>query len=177
MDEVEENLTNYIKEINIAKNAISQLKGIEIESMDLQLALCDVLNVERMQPTELLSKKLTNQQIIDALRNYNFLKNKPEVLCEIELEVSILPEGTPKLLTEQTLKVKGEVWIVHKNDQDPFPSSPHAHNYESGVSLHLGTGEFFRKRDSIGFVDCKKLKSIREKISNHVLPKIGQRCI
>src|SRR5207237_6227170 len=37
--------------------------------------------------------------------------------------------GIPILLTEAQVKLQGEIWIVHKNDADPFPSNPHAHNY------------------------------------------------
>jgi len=61
------------------------------------------------------------------------------------LTESLLPEEFPRLLTEQTIRVKGEVWRIHKADPDLFPSNPHAHNCESGVVLHLGTGEMFDK--------------------------------
>lgn len=39
MNDLEKKLISYIKEMNIAKATLSQLKGVEIESMDLQLAL------------------------------------------------------------------------------------------------------------------------------------------
>jgi hypothetical protein len=52
-------------------------------------------------------------------------------------------------------KVNGEIWRVHKNDPDPFPSFPHAHCVSGpenlkGCKLHLGTGELFRKKQSMG---------------------------
>lgn len=160
--------------MNIAKATLSQFKSVDIESMDLQLALCEKLGIESMEPVDLLDKELSNDQMIELLREYNF--TKPEIIAKIELEDSILPEGTPKLLTEQTVKVKSEVWMIHKNDADPFPSTPHAHNYESGVSLHLGTGEFFNKRQSKGFLDCKKLIRIRDSIKGHELQVLDERC-
>lgn len=174
MDNLEEKLIAYIKELHVAISVLSQLKGIGLESMDVQLALCERLNIESMQPIELLKNKISSDQMIELLKDYNF--SKPETIGTVELEESILPAGIPKLLTEQTIKVKGEIWIVHKNDVDPFPSAPHAHNYESGVSLHLGTGEIFRKRASKGFVTCKNLKLVRAEITNHELPSLDERC-
>lgn len=174
MDELEKKLISYIREMNIAKATLSQLKGTELDSMEVQLALCDKLNIQSMQPFDLLNQNLSSEKMIELLWDYNF--TKPDIVEHIELDESILPEGTPKLLTEQTVKVKGEVWIIHKNDADPFPSTPHAHNYDSGISLHLGTGEFFKKRTSKGFLECKKLKLVREKIKDHELPSLDARC-
>lgn len=174
MDNIEAKLIFYIKEMNIAKATISQLKGLDLDSMEIQQALCEKLSIESTQAIELLDKELTCSQIIELLKDYNF--SKAEVLGKIVLEESILPEGTPKLLTEQTVKVKGEVWTIHKSDIDPFPSNPHAHNYDSGISLHLGTGEFFRKRDYRGLLDCKKLMTLRGKIKELTLPKLDKRC-
>lgn len=174
MDKFEKKLISYMREMNIAKSTLSQLKGIELDSMEVQLALCDKLNIQSMQPDDLLDQNLSSEKMIELLRDYNF--TKPDIIDQIELDESILPEGTPKLLTEQTVKVKGEVWVIHKNDADPFPSTPHAHNYESGISLHLGTGEFFKKRTSKGFLQCKKLKLVRGKIKGHELPSLDARC-
>jgi len=111
------------------------------------------------------------KKIISLLRNFDFRKFHPEVLAEFASEVPLIPEDIPRLLTEQTVKVKGEIWRVHKNDADPFPSVPHAHNYESGVVLHLGSGEMFNKnRQSIGSIGCKKLLQVRSKLSGLTLP-------
>ena len=105
------------------------------------------------------------------LSNFDFRKFHPEVLAEFISEEPLIPEGIPRLLTEQTVKVKGEVWRIHKNDVDPFPSVPHAHNYESGVVLHLGSGEMFDKnRQSIGNIGCKKLLRVRGKLGSLTLP-------
>ena len=174
MDDIEKNLISYIREMNTAKAILSQLKGSEVDSMDIQLALCEKLNIESLQPVDLLDKNLSSEQMVDLLKDYSF--SKPEKIDEVLLDESILPPGTHKLLTEQTVKVKGEVWVVHKNDADPFPSTPHAHNYESGISLHLGTGEMFKKRTSKGFLDCKKLNLLREKLRDHILPNLDERC-
>ena len=60
-----------------------------------------------------------------------------------------------RYILEEDFKVSGEVWRVHKNDADPYPSNPHAHCVGGakrfiGCTLHLGTGELFRERNPLG---------------------------
>ena len=62
----------------------------------------------------------------------------------------------------QRLKVKNEVWEVHLHDDDPFPSSPHAHNYEKGLKLDLRNGDLYRGSKRVDRLPKKKLLRIRE---------------
>ncbi len=39
--------------------------------------------------------------------------------------------------------------MVHKNDADPLPSSPHAHNYEQCLKMHLGTGDLYQRKERV----------------------------
>jgi len=56
--------------------------------------------------------------------------------------------------------------MVHTTDPDPFPSKPHAKDYQRRVKLHLGTGEIFdtRKR-RVGKLKYPTLMDIRNMIS------------
>lgn len=74
----------------------------------------------------------------------------------VEVCVGVSQWKTPDglFILEEDFKVSGEVWRVHLSDADPFPSVPHAHciggaNRFVGCTLHLGTGELFRKRASL----------------------------
>jgi hypothetical protein len=58
---------------------------------------------------------------------------RPAATASIALEESIIPPDVPRKLEEVRLKVRGEIWDIHKNDADPFPSNPHAHNIQTGV--------------------------------------------
>ena len=172
VDDIEQRLIAYIEASQSARAVLSQLHGLELTGSDIQSALVEVLAIPDNPPHGVLDKGLTASQIIDTLKSFNFKKLHLEILAEFTEDEPLVPEGIPRLLTEQTVKVKGEVWRVHKNDADPFPSTPHAHNYESGVVLHLGSGEMFdRNRKSIGTVGCKKLLRIRGGLSSLVLPK------
>src|SRR6266404_2611368 len=79
-----------------------------------------------------------------------------ELLTEIEFEKSPIPDGTLRRLDEVTIKSDGCVWRIHKNDADPFPSNPHAHNLESGLKLDLSTGALYFRRQATGTKVSKK---------------------
>jgi hypothetical protein len=86
-------------------------------------------------------------------------------ILEIELPESPIPPGTPQRMDEATVRRFGCVWRVHKNDPDPFPSRPHAHNLESGLKMHLGTGQLFlRGRDTGRKIEKKHLDVIRAEL-------------
>lgn len=85
------------------------------------------------------------------------------LLCEIKLEESPIPQGTLRRLDEVTIKRDGHVWRVHKNDADPFPSNPHAHNVESGLKLDLSTGElYFGSKSTGNAIKRKHLLNVRQ---------------
>lgn len=111
--------------------------------MDIQNALCTALSIDMVEPYDLLDRELSAREIVDLLQDFDFRVFHPEILAEVVLDPGILPDGTTRLLTEKTVKVKGEIWRTHKTDADPWPSNPHAHNLETGIKLHLGTGEMF----------------------------------
>lgn len=66
-----------------------------------------------------------------------------QILCEIAFEKSPIPENCLRLLLEVTIKRDGCAWRIHKNDSDPFPSNPHAHNVEIGLKLDLSNGKLY----------------------------------
>jgi hypothetical protein len=85
-----------------------------------------------------------------------------EVLCEVEFEVSPIPDGVMRRLEEVTIKRDGCIWRIHMNDADPFPSNPHAHNIESGLKLDLSNGDlYFHNRPSGKRISRKDLQFIR----------------
>ncbi len=59
-------------------------------------------------------------------------------------------------------KVLGAVWYMHKNDKDPFPSNPHAHQLEDNLKLDLSNGKLFRKRTCVKQLKKKDLLILRE---------------
>jgi len=81
----------------------------------------------------------------------------------IELDHSPIPDGCRRRLDEVQIKRDGEIWRIHKNDHDPSPTSPHAHNLESGLKLDLGNGSLWLHSQDCGkSVSRKDLLAIRE---------------
>lgn len=172
MDDISEKINAYIAASTEAMRLIEKGQGISLESFDIQKALQDVLGPDSDNPAYLLGYKLTSDRILELLSGYDFRKNKSILLATIELNEPIIPDGTIRTLTEQTIKAGGEIWRIHKNDADPFPSTPHAHNIETGLVLHLGTGVLYdKKRRQVKNIGCKALLSIRSKISQLSLPE------
>jgi hypothetical protein len=157
--DIEQRLFSFVRNSTEARSVLSRLHDMNVESIDIQTALVEVLKLD--DPIYLLERNLSAADMIEQLRDFNFSKYHPELLAEIELDESLIPEGIPRLLTEATIKNRGEVWRVHKNDADPFPSNPHAENYASGLRLNLSTGGLFRKREELGRIGRKELLEIR----------------
>jgi hypothetical protein len=92
--------------------------------------------------------------------------NKNDII-EVEFSVSPIPEQTLRKMEEVSVRRDGCVWRVHKNDPDPFPSQPHAHNTESGLKMHLGTGRlYYRSTDTNKSIDRKMLLFIRTELTD-----------
>lgn len=146
-----------------ARERLEKIHHCEIEPIDFQEAYRERNEFKRA--TDMLYLELPSvDEAVKQLSDYNFAALYPELLQEIHVEEPMVPEEFPRLLTEKTVKLKGEIWRIHKYDADPFPSSPHAHNLETGLKLHLGTGELFRKTKQVGRIKCKELDVLREQI-------------
>lgn len=161
----------FIQSAMSATDSLSVSMRTQLKYVDIQDALMEVLGTE--SPGDLLTRHFTPNGIVSLLAKYDFRRLRPELIEDIRVEHSIVPQGTQQRLPEVTVRSKGEIWRVHKNDADPWPSNPHAHNLETGLKLHLGTGELFLKRRSIGKrIRKKDLKAIRSKIRNCKLPPL-----
>lgn len=72
-----------------------------------------------------------------------------EILIDIDVGISAWQQvGSTRYIIEEDYKVGGDIWRVHLNDADPYPSKPHAHCIAGtkrfiGKKLHLGTGQLF----------------------------------
>jgi hypothetical protein len=65
------------------------------------------------------------------------------------------------------IKLRGHIWVVHHNDPDPWPSKPHAHDYEQRQKLDLGSGQIFSlpERKLIEKLRMKELVLLRDELS------------
>ena len=152
------------------RERLSSKRGFDIEPLEFQLAFQRKMG--KTNERELLYIELpTVDDAVKIFEDYEFTPPPSPLVEMIELEGSVLPEGIPKLIMEETIRRKGEIWRIHANDLDFLPSNPHAHNIESGLKLHLGTGGLYRKKDLVGYITCKDLCSIRDLLKKIKPPK------
>lgn len=102
--------------------------------------------------------EITYEEAEKMLSDFNF-----STLTQIiEDEDNIIPQN---ILFQKKVRVKskGQIWIIHKNDADPFPSNPHAHNYEQNFKLDLSNGNCYQCKILKFKIGKKELLQIREK--------------
>ncbi|EPT0833138.1 TPA: hypothetical protein ACV4T5_002692 [Yersinia enterocolitica] len=112
------------------------------------------------------------ESLVRILKASDFLNDKKDILEKIVFDGDLIPDNTLVNINKKKYKMKGQVWIIHQNDVDPFPSSPHAHNYDENLVMHLGNGKLFRDRKHISTVKEKEFLKFRQQVNNVVLPAL-----
>lgn len=92
-------------------------------------------------------------------------------MADIEIEIPLIDlDGLKNIrLKEVFIKAGGEIWVFHKYDKDPSPSTPHGHNKETGEKLDVYTGE--RINPITGQIQGKLKDKILEKIQDDLRKK------
>lgn len=121
---------------------------------------------------DIASEHWTYNQCKEWFEKSALIKTTPKIAGAVYIENTIIPEGTYRTFLEEQVKFKGEKWIIHKNDADPFPSSPHAHNYEARLKLHMGNGDLYHGTDKVGTVKRKDFINLRNSFKNIAMPPL-----
>lgn len=125
---------------------LSSLLGHYFERDDVHLFLIFNDNIGKIDLVEILSN-----EILSVSGYVEFESDEFDFLLEGKIE-------------KATIKSNGYQWVIHKNDADPFPSSPHAHEFNLNVKLDLRTGVMYQKRRQVGFLTKKEFARLKEKI-------------
>jgi hypothetical protein len=126
-------------------------------------------------PPEIIFHQLTALEIANLVEGFFSYSGSP--IGELSFNYSILPEELNDSIQKARIKFDGEIWTIHKNDVDPFPSQPLAYNYKEGYKLHLGNGGLYRKKDFIGNIRKKDFILLRQRIIAEIqieLPPLQQ---
>jgi hypothetical protein len=161
-------LSNWIECSREAAKIIAHRSSIDLGKVDIQAALMTVLNLER--PTDLLSEYWSVKKMLALTEGIDFKawsEHEQVVLYE-----SILPPSVSGRLDEQTIRVKGELWRIHKYDPDDFPSVPHAVNMATGLKLDLRNGKLYRKRQLLDRLNRRDLERLRSRVRLIELPPL-----
>jgi hypothetical protein len=121
---------------------------------------------------ELCARQWDEVTLISELVKCESIVELPEVLGSLTFECSIVPDGVVHAVLDEFVRHDGEQWFIHKHDADPFPSNPHAHNYEKALKLHLGNGTLYVGREPAGQLSRKVFMAFRAKVRHIALPKL-----
>lgn len=125
--------------------------------------------------TEIFFKELSSEAIVKIVTDY--LADNGALLGEILFDKQVDVTLPSDELKKAKVKFSGDVWYVYKTDKDPFPSSPHAHNYSKNLKLHLGNGDLYLKKEIVGNMKKNELtafrKLVKAQIKNIELPKLN----
>ena len=122
-----------------AASAVSAAKAQSITIRDVERALVDVLELDEI--FDLLYRDIDSDTIVALLKDYDFTIRRRR--CARWNSRNQYSPDYPIALQEAKVKLKGEIWVAYKYDRDPFPSNPHAHNYDRKLKMHLGTGDVY----------------------------------
>lgn len=124
--------------------------------------------------TYFLRKGLRPDSVKEVVQHLDaqFLSRFPAFTERIILEATALPPELPLFVRKKQYKVRGEVWTIHQNDVDPFPSSPHAHNHIQNLVMHLGNGKLYRNRNFVAGAKRKCFLDLRSLVKSVALPPL-----
>jgi hypothetical protein len=156
MSDPTELIKRFCVEADAAKSELQRKCPVPIDERVLYSVLTERLGLK--SSVFLIDQKLDQKRILEIVGDYF-----EGELAAIEIDRDILPDGVFKLLTEAEVKLNNQVWTLHRNDKDPFPSNPHAHIYAAGLKLDLSNGWTYQKRKCAGKIKAKDLMEIRAK--------------
>lgn len=148
-------LENLAKFFSVANKATIRREDIFDA---LFILLSDSQNLE--WGGDLWDVEISEPEAKSLLTNFDF-----EILnTTIEIVEYIFPLS---VVHQKKVRIKdnGLIWIIHKNDKDPFPSVPHAHCLDQNIKLDLGSGEYYRNRIFKGRLKKKDFLDLRVKAS------------
>ena len=155
MTKKEEILNYYLHESGLVVTLIHEKHGLEVNPEKLWQILIDHFNCFD-NPADIIFKKLDSHAIYKIIAS-DYLSYLTS-LFSISINHTVIPEDSLNdNIIKGVVKFRGEIWEIHKGDLDLFPSNPHAHNYESGFKLHLGTGDLYKMRKLVNKIKKKDL--------------------
>ncbi|MDR7130343.1 hypothetical protein J2X69_002693 [Algoriphagus sp. 4150] len=92
-----------------------------------------------------------------------YLKEFDFTSFDHQFEIDLSFDRDMLFSTKAKFKAAGFVLHIHRYDQDPFPSNPHAHIVDQNIKIDLSNGNCYRSRTFIKTIKKKELLEIRKK--------------
>jgi len=152
IEEFDDLLENWSIEISRAFGCnVSRAKIFEA----LFMILGDKYNLEF--PLDLWDIDIKFEDGLKYLKEFDFTSFDHQFEIDLSFDRNIL------FSTKAKLKAAGFVLHIHRYDQDPFPSNPHAHVVDQNIKIDLSKGNCYRCRTLIKTIKNNDLMKIRTK--------------
>lgn len=146
-----------VSEIDALAAKLTVERGVEISQKDILCAL--ILRHEGLREISTSRCVWNLETSIESIEKLVDTFDFQELRLEVIHETTITFQA--RFHTKANVRVRGEVWTIHKYDADPFPSNPHAHNFDQNLKLDLTTGDCYRSRRFVCKIPRKELIEIR----------------
>jgi len=152
-EEFDKYLDNWSSEISrISGNYVSREKIFNA----LFMLLGDKYKLEH--PLDLWNIDISFEEGLKYLSEFDFEPFDQPINVDLCIDRILLFQKKVKI------KASGFVLHIHRYDQDPFPSDPHAHIIDQNIKIDLSNGNCYRSRSLITTIKKKELLEIRKKV-------------
>ncbi len=156
------------QEIKVFNGRIAEVEAHFHSGKRLHLEYVDVLNalmavLGEANPENICKMDLPAQELIRKLEDYPF--DAPVILGEVTDPAIEVPGSIRRIYTALT-RVAGTEWEILRNDKNPFPSNPCAHNEVEDITMDLSAGGLFHDGAFVSRLRKKDLVNFRAKIAD-----------
>ena len=135
-------------------------KRMHVEYIDVLTALMQVL--KEPNPEAICRMDLSTEELVRRLEGYAF--EAPMILGSVD-DPAIEVPGSIRRVYSALGKAKGTEWEILRNDRNPFPSNPCAHNEVEDITMDLSGGGLFHDGEFVHRLRRKDLVNFRARIS------------
>jgi hypothetical protein len=138
-------------------------KRLHVEYLDVLTALMQVL--KEPNPETICRMDLSVEDLLRHLDGYAF--EAPMILGSVEDPSIEVPGSIRRVYSAISAhgNAKGAEWEILRNDRNPFPSNPCAHNEVEDVTMDLSGGGLFHDGEFVHRLRRKELVNFRARIA------------
>jgi hypothetical protein len=166
----QQEMNRFNRQIAEVEEHLHHERKIHVEYVDVLSALMAVL--KEANPETICRMGLPTEELIRSLEGYAF--DAPLILGEIDDPAIEIPGSIRRVwhaLGQGGVggagpgRGAGTEWEILRNDANPFPSNPSAHNEAEHITMDLSTGNLFHDGEFVHRLRKKELSGFRAKIS------------
>jgi hypothetical protein len=163
----QQEMNRFNQRLAAVEKRLQAERRLAVGYVDVLTALMEALGEKN--PEAICALDLPEDELHRLLQSYPF--DAPVILGEIE-DAGIEVPGSIRRIYAALNQGAGGEWEILRNDADPFPSNPSAHNEVEDIAMDLATGTLYHDREWVHRLRKAELMRFREKITSKY-PELG----